>query len=383
MARRLKIIAAGALGTTLFVAFLAVDRRGEPVPVAAELESPAVSSSKPTDRGDAAPIAGRAELVGAPDSGPVDEVRWSECVDAHWDDPPPALDGLGEGRTPPIVATLSASGSSEHVLAGALLRPQSDPGAILADLERALALDGDHPLVLWHADDLCGRGTDAPHCRSPDFIARVSSSLYANGALWMRRAVRNLERGNERAALDNVRRAAVAPEYDNFWAQHIVLFERALAIGGDLTSAQRTAVAVGVAAAIDGPGYRIFAECRDRSASDSLWMDACARLAARVAADSRTFLDSAISYDLLEDLYEQSGRHDAARMVARERAELESMLTADQDREVVLGLDDRFSSRWLDEVVANGEIAAMEFALAELERLRADPDYDPCALIVR
>ncbi len=377
------IIAAGALAAGLFVAFFAVDWRGERVPLAAELESPAVTRSKPTDRGDAEPMAERADLVGAPDPEPAATAGWSECVDAHWGIRPPALDGLGEGRTPPIVATLSASGSAEHVLAGALLRPESDRDALLADIERALALDGDHPLVLWHADDLCGRGMDAPHCRSADFNARVSTSLDANGAFRMRRAVRDVERGDERAALENVRRAAVAPEYDNYWSQHIVLFDHALAVGGDLSSARRTMLAVGLAAAMDGPGYRIFEECRDRSAEDSLWMDACIRLAARVAADSRTLLDRAISYRVLEDLYEQSGRGDDARMAARKRGELESMLTMGQERELVLGLDNRFAARWLDELVANGEIAAMTFASAEIERLRADPDYDPCTLIVR
>lgn len=382
MARRIMIITAGVLGVAVFIAFLAFGGREDPVLAPAGPEQRAAASPPTVTRADE-PGPGRAESVDVLDAEPVTGARWSACADAIPEEPPPVLDGLGEGRTPPIVATLSTSGSAEHVLAGALLRPESETEAIRADIERALALDGDHPLVLWHADDLCGSGVGAPYCRSPGFLGRVGKSLESNAAVWMRRAVRNLERGRERAALENLGRAAVAPEYDHYWSQHIVLFDRALAVGGDLSIAQRITISVGLAAAIDGPGFGIFRTCLEMSISDSLWMDACTRLATRVAADSRTFLDRAISYGVLEDLYEKQGRDDAARRAAQKRSEIEKMLTLDRDRELVFVLDDRFSARWLDELAANGEIAAMEFASAEIERLKADPGYDPCALIVR
>lgn len=383
MARRLTIITVAATGVAMCVAFLAFHDRENPVTARAAPEPLAVPGPEPLEPGDGTLVPHRPESFEPSAAEPAETGRWSECADAIPDELPPALDGLGEGRTPPIVATLSASGSAEHVLAGALLRPKNDPGAIRADIERALALDSDHPLVLWHALELCYDNQASPYCRSRAFQERVFEQLSSNAAFWARRAVADIERGDQAAALTAMQRAAAVPEIDSYYDEHLLLFERALSMAPDMVYTQRVTVSIGIAGMVSSLGSRTVRVCGEQSESSTMWRDACLGWADRLVSDSDTLAEAAIGYSLMASLYDRAGRDDLARAASASEAELLAIVSDGAAMDVLLQVDNGLMVAFVDELTSKGEIAALKFVSAEVERLKTDPDYDPCALILR
>lgn len=291
---------------------------------------------------------------------------------------PHVLAAIDRGNTPPVVDQLAVSGNAEFLLAAALLRSSDDPAGIRRDVEEALALDPGHPLVLWKAADLCDRGQGGAYCSSPEFQGQVDAVLGGNGGYWMRRAAVLDEGGNDVGAREALRRATVAPDFDGYWADHVLLFERALSVAGGMTYAERALTAMGLAALANGLGYRIVDRCKSKAPGDGLWMNVCIDFAARLAADGRTAFDQLVGTDLLAGLQVTAGNEVQAMQAQVAHDALQSLVDQAADAELLLIADERFAARYVDELAANGDVAAREFAVTELERRRADPDFDAC-----
>jgi len=279
-----------------------------------------------------------------------------------------------------LADTLSTSGDAEHVLVAALLSRNRDPNVIASMTQRALQLDDKHPLILFWAADLCERGQGGEFCASPVVQGNTESVLGKNSAYWARVAAHRHRRGEVAGALKALKRAATEPDYDMYFAEQLLLLERGLAVLGDMSYAQRIYMAFGIAAAMPGEELQLPRICETQAKQDSIWMEACIAYATKLVADRGTIMNQSIGLKMRAMLFESIGNVAEMRAAISARRELEQGWAWNSDQTVALTLDDRVAAGYVDEFVANGEFAAFKFIEAEVSRLKADSDYDPCAL---
>ena len=109
---------------------------------------------------------------------------------------------------------------------------------------------------------------------------------------------------------------------------------------------------------------------------------ACIQLAERIEASNTTLIDTSFAIIIQKLAYESLGPADKLSEVERRQQQLNDRLQSQgYEESIILLADPRVLADYTAEFAAKGELAAMDFAEQETERLLADPDYDPCALI--
>jgi len=276
---------------------------------------------------------------------------------------------------------LERSADAEHLLVAALLT-DDDPERQRRNFAAALRTDADNALILWNALHHCSSRRDpaAAFCGGDSLRERALAVDGDNGAVWLRIAAYRSADGDVEGSLDALQRATSAPGFDNYWFEHIQLFDRALAAAGERDEAQRLLHAIGMAAAIVGDEFMIAGICPDMSESRVDWRYACLRAAERIERDSGTMMGRLVGIALQETLYELDGDEDARAAAAERESALKQAIDerVTPDALTVFYRDARVQHDYLDVGEADGEFAALEFVRSEAERLAALPGYDPC-----
>ena len=282
-------------------------------------------------------------------------------------------------RVAAIASHLAVSGDVEHVLASVVLSRSGGVFSAPERIDRALALDPANELVLWTADMLCADGADAGYCGDAGFRQDRDAILARNGAHWLRQAQRHHEHGDDGAAHDALERASTEPRFDTYFIDYAMLLERALAASSDMDYALRMTIAIGYAATMPTEPTGILQTCRDRSESDSRWLPLCIRVSERLVSDGNTLLLQMLGREHLATLYDYAGQTEARDAIVAERDAWRQRLgTPNPDREIAMLSDPGFYARYIDVFASGGETAALDFANAEIERRKQDPDYNPC-----
>ncbi len=303
------------------------------------------------------------------------------------------VEALTDRENPKLIQlldTLTASADAEHQLTVVelqmfLVAGANDPVEIadrqfatLVALETAVRLDPSNPLILWYASWGCNRGAAADFCENPVVQENIRNVMHNNGAYWAREAFTKHEAGERAAALEDLQRVATAPEYDNYYAENIRVLERALALMEDLSYIERAWGAFAFTNTVQTYNNAVYLMC-ELPLADDAWFDACLALAERGAAQGGSLTQQTMANTLLADLYEAVGWDDESR---RAREQLEGMLDPrvrrSGDLSAVLLTDERVMSLYLEEFESGGEVDAMRFLAAEVERLKQDPHYTPC-----
>jgi hypothetical protein len=281
---------------------------------------------------------------------------------------------------------LAASDDAELVLASALLGSFADPQDTIASVERALALAPKHPLVLWQAAAHCSGDGSYSFCSDPQRLANSDAVLSHNGAYWSLIAGDRQLDGDLEGAIDALVRAGSAPEFDYYFADQVVLLERALSTSSDLPYRGRISEALVLLAWQEPQTYTVQI-CAQRASDDDNWRSACAGFADRLVADGKTILEKRMGTELRSRLArEQAGEGGFGVLALGEdtldddlRALFESGEESLRLVEQWLLADDNFAASFVDELVAGGETSAFVKAVGEVERRRNEGREDPCS----
>ena len=286
-------------------------------------------------------------------------------------------------RMATMADALSTANNAEYLLAAALLSGFSDPISASDYTNRALQIDPSHPLVFWFATGLCQQGGGGDFCRAQGFANKAHSVLGRNGAYWARVAARHNDDGDPTNALAALKRASIEPEFDFYVADFLLLIERGLAAQGDMNYAERVSLALAFTP-VPGMHSDIYEMCSENIDADAVWLEACTDYAHRLASESKTIMNRLIGYGMLKQVFKRTGRSDELKNAHADWQSLRDNVNGVvADLELLMLADERFTIRYVDEFAANGELAAIEFAHAEVGRLKADASYDPCAMAER
>ncbi len=279
-----------------------------------------------------------------------------------------------------LADTLSRSANAEDQLAAAIIGAFIGVDRRIDNLSMALAADPRHPLVLWQVTDDCRRGRGGEYCTDPAVRANAEAVLGGNGWYWTQVAAFYFEQGMFDESLDAVQRAVSAPEFDDYYIDHVLLLERALGAASDFDYIDRVVGAIGYTAAM--PSDFLTRQCTLRSEIDDAWLDSCTMLAERYEQDGTNLLMQLVGLGMQEDFYARSGLVAEIVDAQNRKAELELLLDkVDADYQLVSAVDPQLMTRYLDVWATSGEVAAFEFTITAVDELLQDPDYDPCVYL--
>jgi hypothetical protein len=201
---------------------------------------------------------------------------------------------------------LRASGDAEHLLAAALSGLREHPGEALRLAARAADTEPSNPLVASRLLEICF-ATDSCTSNLVRFEQKLAVADKANGLAWIQIAFSRLKRNDEAAALAALREAIAAAVIEDYYAESIFLFDRALAASTGLPAFERTEAAGAHAATFLNSGLLITQTCLKAGKKSFEWRDACLDIGERFEIDGRTMMIRAIGLELQMKMYEFSG----------------------------------------------------------------------------
>jgi hypothetical protein len=275
-----------------------------------------------------------------------------------------------------VLRRLSVSPSADHLLVAAYL--ETDPASQAALLERAVSIGPPEPLILWAAVQLCSAKDNSTSCPLQEWEQRLIAMDGNNSEIWARIAANRFSAGDDRAALEAMRRASTSGESRAYWTETIELTERALRAASDFGFLERAGAAIGVAA-VNQPRYGdVLTMCKKQSAKSLEWAYACLEYGRVTENQIETDMGKSIARSIQSNAFEALGELENAENVKRRsQARRQERLGSISDQRVLdlmLSNPNLFYS-YLAAVRSEGEVVARERVKAEVERLvRQQPD---------
>jgi hypothetical protein len=271
---------------------------------------------------------------------------------------------------------LLVSRDAEHLAAAALL--SRNVRYRVSDITRALATGRQNPAVVWTAVQICAAANDQVPCPAQQWEEQLLKLDGENSEVWIHIAARRLERGDARAALDAMQRAASTPESNAYWPDTVELLERGLAAAGGYSFPERAMLAFGVAAA-NQPDYASQLKmCKAQSEANRAWADACLRYGETAEGRRKTALGQASARTLQIEVLEVVGDAESiAQVRARGRR---TVATTDERRraDALITSGPRPFARFLAKVRESGESAGVAYMLEEAASLSTEPTQAEC-----
>ena len=276
--------------------------------------------------------------------------------------------------------TLAQSDDAENRLVAALLGTADAEPTTYAELHDVLDLEPRNPLIAWNYVEYCS--DRYARCGLAPALVEQRALLAdpSNGALWAKIAAKRFERGNRAGALEAMRQAATASQFDSFWVDHILAFERALRVVPNPNRRNGPIDAIGFVAALPSSEVEIVRTCKKEAPRSPQWMDACLAYGKRLERDSRTLINQMFGLSIQRNVMESAG--DPVPLMRVQDVEIRikeyTRQFADASMNAMLVFDESLAWRYVELIQAAGEVEAMRQIRVEVDRLLASPEYKPC-----
>ena len=271
-----------------------------------------------------------------------------------------------------ITNRLTDSDFSEHLHLAALI--EKDPQKLADLIDRAVAIDGGNPMLIWDSLHYCSQTNVSADCPLRELEERILSVDGQNSEALIRVAANRYANGNLDEALRLLRRASTSAVTNDFWTQRILLIERGLAASTEFSFAERAEMAIGIAAAQPAFFGDIIKMCKDQSAYSSEWAYACAAYGNLAETQGKTMMTIMIAQAIQKLAYEELGEVEKAAKIETRMRSLSQAYTSvgsmldDETSKAVFGSPTLFSA-YLATVSAEGEIVATQKIHDDVQRI--------------
>jgi len=209
----------------------------------------------------------------------------------------------------------------------------------------------------------------------PQALADDSS----NGALWLEIASYEASRNNTDGFEFAVSQIIASPNYNEYWADSIEIFNDALTDAGVTHHGSRVIRSIGFSAALTLFSTQgIFTACVNNSIQRPDIAQMCIDVGARMVSESKTWLSKVLGYALQKKVLIALGEETKADKI--DKLLNANSLYSDLETKTssLMIFDQELNDYWFTNLKLFGETKAIELATIEAIRLSRNPDYDPC-----
>jgi len=289
---------------------------------------------------------------------------------------------------PAMAAALSKSNDPEHLLMASIFggeerKSQSSHFPHTPNLDslfKGLRIDPSNDLLLWNAVSLCAQQSDQSRCEEAQVPELATAKLQGNANFWLRLAGIRAAAGDDDGALEALERAVEAPDFKDYYIDHVELFARGIASYINSPYYERIFYSLGLAAAMWSHEIDMISACTTHSPTSTRWMNACVDAGETMEAHGKSLMTEALGIGLQQRMHEISGNAELEEAAAIRRQALKDTLEshANSKEIAVLSQDDAVLASYIDEWTTGGERQALAFLKQETKRVLSIPGYDPC-----
>lgn len=287
-----------------------------------------------------------------------------------------------------MAKVLQHSDDPEHLLIAALYDGHENrsllplpPRGNLETLFRGLELQPRNELLLWNAMMLCVELASEDLCDEKKVPERATAVLGNNATFWFRLAAIRADAEDIDGALAALERSFAAPQYNEYFIEHVELFARGIAAFNNAPYNKRVGIGFGLASEQASDESEILMACQQQALESATWLNTCIGIGERMEARGRSMLSIMLGLDLQKAMYEISGddvRAQAAERQIESRRRFIDELSDQTNEDIVLAHDERVLETFIDAWKTGGEFEAMLYLRRETRRLMNTPGYQPC-----
>ncbi|TPH14223.1 hypothetical protein [Litorilituus lipolyticus] len=275
-----------------------------------------------------------------------------------------------------LIESFSLSSDVDNQIALAFIISEGEDRLLLNQLQTLHKEHSDNKYLAYHVLSLCSENKN--QC-SPDTIEQSIALDRQNGATWLLSALHAIKTNNTEQAEAALLEAANAPVYDEYWSEHIDVFESALAKASVAGSVPNEITTLDYIYKAKLPSYgNLVKFCRKVELSDANVVDACLRMGEQLTQGKGTMLSHLIGISLQEAMYKKyEDDTQLAQLAQMRKTFTERMELSAQATDLALQSQAR-TEEWLQQIKTMGEYGASEYLIEEANNLSADANFDPC-----
>jgi len=252
---------------------------------------------------------------------------------------------------------------------------QVDPVVLLGQLVNEQPYKS---LVHYFLVSKCNEQSDSPRC-DDSVISEAISNDPNNGALWFQIAAKEARKNNLEGLILALEQLISAPNYNEYWAETIEIFDRALQSNGLVKDGPRMIMAIGYAAAVSlGPIQELFKACREHSTNRADIAQLCIDAGQKVSTHAKTILNQALGYSLQEQVFKAINDSENEVKMRKLKISIYRVPKASIRINKLLIFDEELGRYWFTQLKLFGERKFFQLAYDEAVRLSSNPDYNPC-----
>ena len=171
------------------------------------------------------------------------------------------------------------------------------------------------------------------------------------------------------------------PLLEAYSGETILMFDRALAASANMNSHKRILVASALAYDQGSDGIASLGQpCRDLSSENRAWRDVCLDFGELLTERGQTYMQIAVGLSIQAAIHEYDSSYIELERVEALRSHLRKQWSPERLSivEKIVIRDEAMLREYVDVLLVEGELAALDYAEQELLRLAQDPNYDPC-----
>jgi len=236
----------------------------------------------------------------------------------------------------------------------------------------------DNKLINYHLLDSCSSMPANDKC-SMNTINRAVELDGENGALWEKIASIYISLGDTEAAIYALEQVALAPTYDNFRVEIISFFYNTIIQSGQFQN-EALIMANGYVAALPNYGLQKVHEfCSEEIKRRPGISYTCLDYGKRLEERGGSFFTTLLGLEYQRLAYKKLGNISLASEIFNNRERLTERFKNAVSEDSSMFYSSEYQNFWLQVRQNYNELDALELLKKEAIRLKADPNFNPCA----